>query len=93
MDDMFLFNQDNNNPELVQLNMQENINDSNPNSSEKLSAIFILIISLILIGMDFVSLYYSYRYILLRFSIPLIFFNLWHLLNISEISVTLEVLK
>ena len=64
MDDIFFYQPDDNNPELAQLNLQEEINDDNPNSGEKLSAIFILIISLVLIGMDFLSLYYSYQYIL-----------------------------
>ena len=64
MDDIFIYQPDENNQDLAQLNNQDFINDDNPNSGERLSAIFILIISLILIGMDFLSLYYSYQYII-----------------------------
>ena len=60
MDDMFLFAppQDNN-QEIAQFN-----DDNNPNNGEKISAIFILIIALLLVGMDMLSLYYSYQYII-----------------------------
>ena len=51
------------NPDAVPINDPEDLAD-NSNSGEKLSALFILIISLILIGMDLLSLYYSYDYIL-----------------------------
>ena len=64
MDDIFIYQPDENNQDLAQLNNQDFINDDNPNCGERLSAIFILIISLILIGMDFLSLYYSYQYII-----------------------------
>ena len=64
MDDIFIYQPDENNQDLAQLNNQDFINDDNPNCGERLSAIFILIISLILIGMDFLSLYYSYQYIM-----------------------------
>ena len=57
MDDIFIDQPLENNQDLQ-------FNDDNPNNGEKLSAIFILIISLILIGMDFLSLYYSYQYII-----------------------------
>ena len=64
MDDIFIYQPEENNQDLAQLNNQDFINDDNPNCGERLSAIFILIISLILIGMDFLSLYYSYQYII-----------------------------
>ena len=64
MDDMFFYNPPpDNNQGLDQLN-PELIDDENPNNGEKLSAIFILIIAVLLIGMDFLSLYYSYEYII-----------------------------
>ena len=56
MNDDFIFPEDQELP-------REEINDDNQNNGEKISAIFILIISIILIGMDFLSLYYSYRYL------------------------------
>ena len=56
MDDIFIYQPDENNQDLAQLNNQDFINDDNPNCGERLSAIFILIISLILIGMDFLSI-------------------------------------
>ena len=62
MDDMLFF-QPENNPENDQIIPQEAFVDDNPNG-ERLSAIFILIIAIILIGMDYLSLYYSYNYLL-----------------------------
>ena len=62
MDDMFLFDppQDNINQDLAQINQIED----NSNNGEKFSALFILIIAIFLIGMDALSLYYSYQFIL-----------------------------
>ena len=62
MDDMFLFDppQDNINQDLAQINQIED----NSNNGEKFSALFILIIAILLIGMDALSLYYSYQFIL-----------------------------
>ena len=62
MDDMFLFvpPQDNINQDLAQINQIED----NSNNGEKFSALFILIIAILLIGMDALSLYYSYQFIL-----------------------------
>ena len=59
MDDMFLFDppQDNINQDLAQINQIED----NSNNGEKFSALFILIIAILLIGMDALSLYYSYQ--------------------------------
>ena len=56
MNDDFIFPEDQELP-------REEINDDNQNNGEKISAIFILIISLILIAMDFLSLYYSYKFL------------------------------
>ena len=62
MDELALYNFYNN-PDAVPGNEPADFED-NSNSGEKCSAIFILIISIILIGMDLLSLYYSYDYIL-----------------------------
>ena len=59
MNDDFINLPEDNGEELI----REGINDDNPNNGEKISAIFILIISLILIAMDFLSLYYSYKFL------------------------------
>jgi hypothetical protein len=63
MDDMIFFQPDNNNFD-GQIVDNDGFNADNPNSGEKLSAIFILIIALILVGMDFLSLYYTYDYLI-----------------------------
>ena len=62
MDDFLLF-QPENNIDNEQMIGQDGYIEDNPNG-EKLSAIFILIIAIILIGMDCLSLYYSYDYLL-----------------------------
>jgi len=62
MDDMFLFAPENN-ADNEQMIGQDGFIEDNPNG-EKLSAIFILIIAVLLIGMDCLSLYYSYDYLL-----------------------------
>ena len=53
-----LYNENNNN------NIEEYNPEDAPYDSEKLSAIFVLIIALILMGMNILSLYYSYDYLL-----------------------------
>ena len=62
MDDMLLF-QPENNQDNEQFIGQDGYIEDNPNG-EKLSAVFILIIAIILIGMDCLSLYYSYNYLI-----------------------------
>ena len=62
MDDIFLFAPENN-ADNEQMIGQDGFIEDNPNG-EKLSAIFILIIAVLLIGMDCLSLYYSYDYLL-----------------------------
>ncbi len=62
MDDQLFFQPENPNNELFE--GQDGFIDDNPNGGERLSAIFILIISIILIGMDILSLYYSYDYLI-----------------------------
>ena len=54
-----LYNDNNNN----NVNEENNLEEP-PYDSEKLSAIFVLIIAIILMGMNFLSLYYSYDYLL-----------------------------
>ena len=62
MDDQLFFQPEN--PDNVIIDGQDGFIDDNPNGGERLSAVFILIISIILIGMDILSLYYSYDYLI-----------------------------
>ena len=63
MDDIIDYNyyNDNNNSEENNNNMEV---DDSPLDSEKISAIFVLIIAIILMGMDILSLSYSYDYLI-----------------------------
>ena len=62
MHDLLLF-QPENNPDNEQIIGQDGYIEDNPNG-EKLSAVFILIIAIIIIWMDCLSLYYSYNYLI-----------------------------